>query len=180
MTQLSFLTPLGEMTVFEDGGAIVALDWGRGAHADPARAGEATPLLRQARDQLQDYFDGRRLAFDLPLAPRGTAFQRRVWDALCRIPPGQTRSYAEIGREVGCRAARAIGQANGANPIPILIPCHRVVGADGSLGGYSGGEGPATKRYLLDLEARALQRQHPPHPKKPAPEARRRPQGTLL
>ena len=180
MTQLSFLTTLGEMTVFEDGGAIVALDWGRGAHPDPAQAGAATPVLRAARDQLQDYFDGRRVAFDLPLAPHGTAFQRRVWDALCRIPPGQTRSYAEIGREVGCRAARAIGQANGANPIPILIPCHRVVGADGSLGGYSGGEGPATKRYLLDLEARALQRQHPPHATKPAPEARRRPQGTLL
>jgi methylated-DNA-[protein]-cysteine S-methyltransferase len=139
------------MTVFEEDGAIVALEWG----SAPAGAAE-TPLLRRARDQLQDYFDGRRTAFDLPLAPQGTAFQRRVWDALCRIPPGETRSYAEVGREIGCRAARAIGQANGRNPIPILIPCHRVVAADGSLGGYSGGEGPATKRYLLQLERRAI------------------------
>jgi methylated-DNA-[protein]-cysteine S-methyltransferase len=78
-----------------------------------------------------------------------------VWDALCAIPAGETRTYADIARAVGCRAARAIGQANGANPIPILIPCHRVVAADGSLGGYSGGEGEATKRYLLDLEGAA-------------------------
>ena len=158
MPQLTFHTPLGEMTLFEEDGAIVALDWGRGGHPDPAWAslqGE-TPLLREAREQLQDYFDGRRDGFDLPLAPQGTAFQQKVWAALRRIPPGQTRSYAEIGREIGCRAARAIGQANGANPIPILIPCHRVVAADGRLGGYSGGEGPATKRYLLDLESRGL------------------------
>lgn len=152
MPQLSLLTPLGDLTLSEEGGAIVAVDWGRGR--DQAQ----TPLLKRARDQLQDYFDGARLEFDLPLAPDGTAFQRRVWDALIRIPAGETRSYGDIGREVGCRAARAIGQANGANPIPILIPCHRVVGADGSLGGYSGGEGPATKRLLLDLERRALQR----------------------
>lgn len=150
MPHASFHTPLGPMTVFERDGAVVALEWGE---APPD--GAATPLLRRAVGQLQDYFDGTRDAFDLPLAPQGTPFQRRVWDALCRIPPGETRSYAEIGREVGCRAARAIGQANGRNPIPILIPCHRVVAADGSLGGYSGGEGPATKRYLLQLERRA-------------------------
>lgn len=154
MPHLSLQTPLGALTVFEEEGAVVAVEWGSGA---PAQAAE-TPLLRAARAQLQDYFDGARTVFELPLAPRGTAFQRRVWDALCRIPPGETRSYAEIGRAVGCRAARAIGQANGANPIPILIPCHRVVGADGSLGGYSGGEGAVTKRYLLDLEARVLAR----------------------
>jgi methylated-DNA-[protein]-cysteine S-methyltransferase len=149
MPQLSLHTPLGDLTLSEEDGAIVALDWGRG------RDQAETPLLRRARDQLQDYFDGTRTAFDLPLAPHGTDFQRRVWDALCTIPAGQTRSYAEIARQVGCRAARAIGQANGANPIPILIPCHRVVAADGSLGGYSGGEGEATKRHLLDLERAA-------------------------
>jgi methylated-DNA-[protein]-cysteine S-methyltransferase len=149
MPQLSLHTPLGDLTLSEEDGAIVALDWGRG------RDQEATPLLRRARDQLQDYFDGTRSDFDLPLNPHGTAFQRRVWDALRAIPAGQTRSYAEIARAVGCRAPRAIGQANGANPIPILIPCHRVVAADGSLGGYSGGEGEATKRYLLDLERAA-------------------------
>jgi methylated-DNA-[protein]-cysteine S-methyltransferase len=149
MPQLSLHTPLGDLTLSEEDGAIVALDWGRG------RDQADTALLRRARDQLQDYFDGTRTAFDLPLAPHGTAFQRKVWDALCTIPAGQTRSYAEIAQQVGCRAARAIGRANGANPIPILIPCHRVVAADGTLGGYSGGEGEATKRYLLDLERAA-------------------------
>lgn len=152
MPQISILTPLGDLTVSEDEGKIVAVDWGRGS------VQERTPLLDRARDQLQEYFDGERLEFDLPLAPDGTAFQQKVWAALTRIPPGETRSYADIARDVGCRAARAIGQANGRNPIPIIIPCHRVVGANGALGGYSGGEGPATKRYLLDLEQRALQR----------------------
>jgi methylated-DNA-[protein]-cysteine S-methyltransferase len=103
----------------------------------------------------QDYFDGARATFDLPLAPEGTAFRRKVWDTLCRIPPGETRSYLDIAREIGCRSPRAVGQANGANPIPILIPCHRVIAANGAIGGYSGGEGLATKRYLLDLETRA-------------------------
>ena len=149
MPQLSFHTPLGDLTLSEEDGAIVALDWGRG------RDQEETPLLRRARDQIQDYFDGTRTSFDLPLAPHGTAFQRKVWDALCAIPAGETRTYRDIAEAVGCRAARAIGQANGANPIPILIPCHRVVAADGSLGGYSGGEGAVTKRYLLDLERAA-------------------------
>ena len=149
MPQLSLHTPLGEVTISEDGGAIVALDWGRG------RDQEATPLLRQARDQLQEYFDAKRMSFDLPLAPEGSDFQKRVWAALCAIPPGETRSYADIARAVGS-APRAVGGANGANPIPLFIPCHRVIAADGSLGGYSGGDGPATKRYLLDLESRAL------------------------
>ena len=149
MPQLSLHTPLGEVTISEDGGAIVALDWGRG------RDQEATPLLREACDQLQDYFDGKRMSFNLPLAPEGSAFQKRVWAALCAIPPGETRSYADIARTIGS-APRAVGGANGANPIPLFIPCHRVIAADGSLGGYSGGDGPATKRYLLDHESRAL------------------------
>lgn len=149
MPQLSLHTPLGEVTISEDGGAIVALDWGRG------RDQQATPLLRQARDQLQEYFDAKRMSFDLPLAPVGSDFQKRVWAALCAIPPGETRSYADIARAVSS-APRAVGGANGANPIPLFIPCHRVIAADGSLGGYSGGDGPATKRYLLDLESRAL------------------------
>jgi methylated-DNA-[protein]-cysteine S-methyltransferase len=156
MPQLSLHTPLGEITISEDGDAIVALDWGRG------RDQEATPLLRRAREQLQDYFDGKRLSFDLPLAPHGSAFQRRVWAALCAIPPGETRSYADIARAVGS-APRAVGGANGANPIPLFIPCHRVIAATGSLGGYSGGDGPATKRYLLDLESRALLLPPQPH-----------------
>ena len=149
MPQLSLHTPLGEVTISEDGGAIVALDWGRG------RDQEATPLLSDACDQLQDYFDGKRMCFNLPLAPEGSAFQKRVWAALCAIPPGETRSYADIARTIGS-APRAVGGANGANPIPLFIPCHRVIAADGSLGGYSGGDGPATKRFLLDHESRAL------------------------
>lgn len=149
MPQLSLHTPLGEVTISEDGGAIVALDWGRGRDQD------ATPLLREACDQLQDYFDGKRMNFDLPLAPEGSDFQKRVWAALCAIPPGETRSYADIARAISS-APRAVGGANGANPIPLFIPCHRVIAADGSLGGYSGGDGPATKRFLLDHESRAL------------------------
>lgn len=149
MPQLSLLTPLGDVTLSEEEGAIVALDWGRGRDQTP------TPLLREARDQLHDYFDGRRLGFRLPLAPHGTPFQRRVWAALGRIPPGETRRYGDIAREIAS-APRAVGQANGCNPIPILIPCHRVVAAGGALGGYSGLDGPATKRFLLEHEARCL------------------------
>ncbi|ONG53372.1 cysteine methyltransferase [Pseudoroseomonas deserti] len=149
MPQLSFLTPLGSLTLSEEDGAIVALDWGRG------RDQEETPLLVMAREQVQDYFDGQRPGFDLPLAPHGTPYQKRVWTALQAIPPGETRSYAELAASIGS-VARAVGQANGCNPIPIIIPCHRVVGAGGTLGGYSGGEGAATKRYLLDLERRSL------------------------
>ncbi len=147
MPQLSLHSPLGDLTVSEQDGAIVAIDWGWGRDQDP------TPLLRDARAQLQAYFDRKRACFDLPLAPTGTAYRRRVWAALCDIPPGQTRTYADIARVAG-GVARSVGQANGANPIPVLIPCHRVI-ASGGLGGYSGGDGLDTKRFLLQLEARA-------------------------
>lgn len=116
-----------------------------------------TPLLLRARVQLQDYFDGIGTDFDLPLAPIGTAFRQRVWAAMCAIPPGETRSYGDVARTLGS-AARAVGQACGANPIPILIPCHRIVGAEGRMGGYSGGDGPATKRVLLALEAASVRK----------------------
>ena len=101
MPHLTLHTPLGELTVFEADGAIVALDWGRaygGGNTPP------TALLREAADQLHDYFDGRRTRFDLPLNPQGTAFRRKVWHALCRIPPGETRSYLDIAREIGRRS----------------------------------------------------------------------------
>ncbi len=147
MPQLTCLTPLGEVTVSEENGAIVALDWGRGR--DQAR----TPLLLRAVAQLQDYFDNPASGFDLPLAPYGSAFQRRVWDALRAIPVGACRSYGDLARDLGT-SARAIGQANGANPIPLLIPCHRVLAAGGALGGYSGGDGPPTKLWLLNHERR--------------------------
>ena len=147
LPQLSLHTPLGDLTVSEEDGAIVAVDWGWG------RDQAETPLLLRAREQLEAYFDGLRTTFDLPLAPHGTPYRRRVWATLCTIPPGQTRTYIEIARMAG-GSARSVGQANGANPIPVLIPCHRVVATVG-LGGYSGGDGLATKRYLLQLEARA-------------------------
>jgi methylated-DNA-[protein]-cysteine S-methyltransferase len=137
-------SPIGDLTVSEEDGAIVAVDWGWG------RDQTETRLLIRARDELQAYFDGALTQFDLPLAPTGTPYRRRVWDALCAIPYGETRTYNEIAAVAG-GAARSVGQANGANPIPILIPCHRVLAGSG-LGGYSGGEGIATKRLLLALE----------------------------
>ncbi|MDO9501564.1 methylated-DNA--[protein]-cysteine S-methyltransferase [Falsiroseomonas sp.] len=163
MPQITCLTPLGDITVSAEDDAIVALDWGRGRDQAP------TPLLRDAVSQLQDYFDGQRTGFDLPLAPFGSAFQQRVWAALCDIPAGETRSYGDLARLLGS-SARAIGQANGSNPIPILIPCHRVVASGGRLGGYSGGDGPATKRMLLDLEQRARS-SDPTRPLSPGPQA---------
>jgi methylated-DNA-[protein]-cysteine S-methyltransferase len=138
---------VGDLTVSEADGGIVALDWGWG------RDQTATPLLRRACDLLHAYFDGAPVAFDLPLAPAGSPYRRRVWAALCRIPAGATRSYRDIARDAG-GSPRSVGGANAANPIPILIPCHRVV-ATGGLGGYSGGDGLVTKRYLLALEASA-------------------------
>jgi len=144
MPQLSFHTPLGALTLSEEDGAIVALDWGFG------RDQESTRLLRAGRDQLEAYFDGALQTFDLPLAPAGTSYQRRVWAALIDIPYSATCSYAGIAARVG-GSARSVGGANGANPIPIVIPCHRVVGTAG-LGGYSGGDGLETKRWLLALE----------------------------
>jgi methylated-DNA-[protein]-cysteine S-methyltransferase len=143
---LSLHSPIGDISVSEDAGAIVAIDWGWGRDQD------ATPLLRRAREQLHAFFDGELTEFDLPLAPAGTEYRRRVWQALCAIPYGETRSYIDIARVAG-GSARSVGQANGSNPIPLIIPCHRVV-ATTHLGGYSGGEGLATKRWLLGLEAR--------------------------
>jgi len=145
LPQLSLHAPLGDVTVSEEDGAIVALDWGWG------RDQTATPLLRRACDELHAYFDGELSRFDLPLAPAGTAYRKRVWQALCEIPYGETRSYAVIAALTG-GSARSVGQANADNPIPIIIPCHRVVAAT-HLGGYSGGDGLDTKRALLALES---------------------------
>lgn len=146
MPQLSLQSPLGALTLSEEDGAIVSLDWGEG------RDQSHSPLLLQARAQLQAYFDGTRLQFDLPLAPPGTPYRQRVWQALCAIPPGQVASYGDIARAAG-GSPRSVGGANGANPIPIIIPCHRVVAAAG-LGGYSSPGGLATKSWLLAHERR--------------------------
>jgi methylated-DNA-[protein]-cysteine S-methyltransferase len=109
----------------------------------------------EVRRQLEEYFAGRRQTFDLPLAPEGTSFEKTVWEELRRIPFGETRSYAEVARAIGRPgAARAVGRANGANPIPVVVPCHRVIGADGSLTGFGGGLD--AKARLLELEGLAL------------------------
>ena len=146
MPQLSFHTPLGALTLSEEDGAIVALDWGFGRDQD------STELLRRGRDQVQAYFDEELQDFTLPLAPAGTPYRRRIWDALQAIPYGTVRSYAAIAADAG-GSARSVGTANACNPIPIIIPCHRVVAATG-IGGYSGGEGLLTKTWLLALEQR--------------------------
>ncbi len=145
MPQLSLHSPIGDLTLSEDDGAIVALDWGWGCLQQP------TPLLAAAKAQLEAYFDGTRTAFDLPLRPAGTAFQHRVWQAMAAIPFGAVRRYADLAAALGS-APRAVGGACGRNPIPILIPCHRVVAAKGGLGGYSGMDGLDTKKFLLRLE----------------------------
>lgn len=138
-------SPVGSLTLTEENGKITGLHFGGIA------ANDASPVLDAVEKQLREYFAGTRQSFDLPLAPAGTPFQRAVWDALCTIPYGETRTYAQIAAAVGNpKAYRAVGMANNRNPIAILIPCHRVVGANGSLTGYAGGLD--AKRALLALE----------------------------
>jgi methylated-DNA-[protein]-cysteine S-methyltransferase len=145
MPSLSVHSPLGPLTITEEDGRITSLGWGWRENA------EETGLLAIAREQLIEYFDGEREHFELPLAPGGTEFQKKVWAAMCRIPHGEVKSYGDLAGELGS-APRAVGGACARNPIPIFIPCHRVVGADGALTGYSGADGLATKDYLLDHE----------------------------
>jgi len=151
-------SPIGALTVVADDGKIVALymdaqqhrpdDDSLGAPGDPSAQPFAAASL-----QLAAYFAGELTAFDLPLAPAGTEFQRSVWAALQTIPYGQTWSYSQVADKIGRPAAvRAVGLANGRNPVAIVIPCHRVIGSDGSLTGYGGGLD--RKRFLLDLESR--------------------------
>jgi methylated-DNA-[protein]-cysteine S-methyltransferase len=154
-------SPIGELLLLGDGHALHGL-WMRCGRAALARPGwtRVDGPFEDARGQLAEYFAGRRLAFDLPLAMAGTPFQVRVWRALLEIPYGETTSYGELARQVqpggGWQAARAVGAANGRNPIAVVVPCHRVIGANGSLTGYGGGL--ERKRFLLDLEAATLAR----------------------
>ena len=141
--------PFGELLVAKENGAVVEIRF-RPGDVDGLRDDDA---VSDVAAQLHEYFRGERRAFDLSLTPRGTAFQQSVWSALQRIPYGEMRSYSGIAQEIGRPAAvRAVGAANGANPIPIVIPCHRVVGSNGSLTGFGGGI--ETKRWLLALESR--------------------------
>ena len=154
MPHLSLQSPIGALTVFEDGGAIVSLDWGT-APDGLAPGGGGTKLLRAAREQLAAYFRRELEIFDLPLAPPGSEFQRAVCRAMSGIPYGALRTYGDIAAAVGS-APRAVGGACGRNPIPVIIPCHRVVGAGGAMTGYSGAGGLETKRALLHLEGVTL------------------------
>lgn len=146
-------SPIGPLLLAGDEGGLELIGFPEGKgriEPKPDWRRDGAPFL-QAREQLAEYFAGRRTDFDLPLHPHGTAFQLAVLGALRTIPYGETRSYADIARQLGQpKAVRAVGAANGRNPLPIVIPCHRVIGADGSLTGFGGGV--EVKRFLLDLE----------------------------
>lgn len=166
------MTPCGPLTLLCDGRALTAVRFGReadgAATAKAAQAGAemfekvmptqqtqearaAQEILEQAAREIGEYFEGKRRAFAVPTAAAGTPFQQAVWNALKEIPYGETRTYGEIARRIGHpRASRAVGQANNRNPLPIVVPCHRVIGASGALTGYAGGL--AVKERLLELE----------------------------
>jgi methylated-DNA-[protein]-cysteine S-methyltransferase len=150
------LTPVGRLLLAGERGALHRVSFQSGRDPDIAEGWQRTEdPFREAIAQLEAYFAGRLRRFDLALAPEGTPFQREVWSALTAIPYGETISYSELARRVGRPAAsRAVGAANGRNPIPIIIPCHRVIGANGSLTGFGGGLG--IKRRLLELESGSI------------------------
>jgi methylated-DNA-[protein]-cysteine S-methyltransferase len=151
MIATTMASPLGPLRLVADGEALIGV-WLPG-QADVAIADGEAPVLTAAMAQLAEYFSGRRQAFELPLAPRGTAFQQTVWQALRAIPYGATSSYGQIAAAIGRpSASRAVGAANGQNPLAIVVPCHRVIGAGGALTGYAGGI--EAKRWLLALESR--------------------------
>lgn len=154
MLSARITSPIGMLTLTSNGNALTRLLIAREDEADlELVAPESDAVLAAAREQLDAYFDMRLTRFDLPLEPRGTDFQRRVWESLRVIPFGDTISYAELARRVdNPKAVRAVGAANGRNPLMIVVPCHRVIGADGSLTGFGGGID--RKRWLLDHEAR--------------------------
>ncbi len=129
---------------------LIRIHFGRNAPIDSEHV-KTDPVLNEATRQLRLYFGGELRDFDLPLDPQGTTFQKQVWNALLAIPHGETRSYSDIAKQIGSpEAVRAVGAANGRNPIPVVIPCHRVIGASGKLTGFGGGL--PLKRYLLDHE----------------------------
>jgi methylated-DNA-[protein]-cysteine S-methyltransferase len=157
MLYTSIESPIGELLAVGDRQALHGLYMQEGRTGIALRADwePAEEPFADVRAQLAEYFDGRRTVFDLPLAMQGTPFQLQAWRALQDIPYGQTISYGEQARRIGRPAdPRAVGQANGRNPIAVIVPCHRVIGADGSLTGYGGGL--ERKRHLLELEAGML------------------------
>lgn len=154
---IQITTPIGQLLLAEENNALTEVSFAAkepktfqaGRQAESAE--QETPLLLETKRQLEEYFAGTRRTFDLPLSMRGTSFQKQVWDQLLLIPYGETVTYGEIAKRIGNpRAGRAVGMANHHNPISIIVPCHRVIGADGSLTGYGGGL--PIKEKLLELE----------------------------
>ncbi|WP_415911981.1 methylated-DNA--[protein]-cysteine S-methyltransferase [Neptuniibacter sp. QD37_11] len=146
-------TALGSLLIKANNSAITSIHFLQDNETVPELLGNA--LTNQCVSELSEYFAGKRVRFDVPLAPDGTKFQQSVWNALNEIPYGKTCSYGEVAKKIGNpKAARAIGMANNRNPIPIIIPCHRVLGSNGNLTGYAGGL--ENKSYLLNLETKDL------------------------
>lgn len=145
MPECTVNSPIGPLALIEQDGAIIELDWRR------ARQEESSSLLSSARDELENYFAGALKTFSIPLNPKGTPFQKRVWQQMVEIPYGEALTYGEVARNLSS-SPRAVGTACGRNPVPIIIPCHRIVGAGGKLTGYTGAGGIRTKSFLLELE----------------------------
>lgn len=151
MTMMTIDSPVGRLRLIGNGDALIGLYLPR--QAAPEAPERRTPVLARAATQLAEYFAGERREFDVPLAAIGTGFQQRVWRELAKIPYGETRSYGALARALGSpTASRAVGAANGKNPISILVPCHRVIAGSGALTGYAGGV--TAKKWLLEHEAR--------------------------
>ena len=148
-------TPIGPLTITATKKAVTAIRFGTQVPegSTPCTGAEATPLLRKAAEEIGEYFAGSRRKFTLPLAPEGSPFQQKVWEALRTIPYGETRTYKQIAIQIGHNQSfRAVGMASNRNPIAIVVPCHRVIGYDGKLTGYAGGLD--IKGRLLELEKR--------------------------
>ncbi|MBS4216420.1 MULTISPECIES: methylated-DNA--[protein]-cysteine S-methyltransferase [Neobacillus] len=160
-----YQSPVGTLRIIADETGLKRIelfeeDWVKFLEENPDLQ-EDTALCQEAVRQLDEYFSGQRRDFDLPLSVEGTEFRRKVWDALLRIPYGEVRSYADVAETIGNpKAVRAVGQANRANQLPIIIPCHRVIGKGGSLTGYAGSNTPI-KQQLLELEGRKMKEEAP-------------------
>lgn len=152
MNYFKYQSAIGFLTFCEEEGKIIAIS----THHTPERGNEEeTEVIRKAYTQLTEYLDGKRKVFDLPLAPKGTDFQKQVWQALCKIPYGQTRTYKQIAEAIGNpKGVRAVGMANNRNPLIIVVPCHRVIGSNGKMIGYAAGVDK--KEFLLRLEGSML------------------------
>lgn len=151
----TYKSPVGNLIIKDNGNAITKISFGQEEKENEC---PPSPLIMQAINQLNEYFDGKRKIFDFPISPQGTDFQKKVWQSLLEIPYGETRSYKEIATKVvNPKACRAVGMANNKNPIAIVIPCHRVIGKNGELTGYAGGMD--VKSYLIKLEYDNIKKQ---------------------